>query len=109
MCRLFSLSLIGGWLAHTPVHHETDSAGRAGVAAWLVVVVHFARYTIFAAVNILRKLPLSSKTRREGRETDGRHDSSPWEATCAARAGYFHKRGRRKLRKEEKKNLPAMK
>ena len=103
-CEKFPMSLLSSLLmAHTPVHHKTDSA--SGAVGRGRLFVHFARHTIFAAVNILPKLPLSLTTMTETREreerlTDGRYDFSLWEAACAVQVMFS--RGRKLERRRDK-------
>ena len=80
------------WLIHRYITSQTQPAVGRGR-----LFVHFARHTIFAAVNILPKLPLSLTTMTETREreerlTDGRYDFSLWEAACLRGAGYIFSR-----------------
>ena len=80
------------WLIHRYITRQTQQAVGRGR-----LFVHFARHTIFAAVNILPKLPLSLTTMTETREreerlTDGRYDFSLWEGGCLRSAGYIFSR-----------------
>ena len=108
-CEKFPMSLLSSplfsWLIHRYITSPTQPAVGRGR-----LFVHFARHTIFAAVNILPKLPLSLTTMTETREreerlTDGRYDFPLWEGGCLRGAGYVF--SREEVREEERHIFPS--
>ena len=94
-CEKFPMSLLSSHGSYTGTSQDRLSQRWGGRGRF----IHFARHTIFTAVNILPKLPLPLTTMTETRErgeTDGRRDFSLWEAACAVQVIFYQERGSKK-------------